>query len=148
VPSRNAVQRAFDAYGAANFAEKKSGTWRRTCGELEQSLNLQKSQYSLRYYLNVKLVLLPGGEGAGIEGRAGSLLGAEDADRLERLLDVDGSDMPGERREAGLLAVLDRLTVVLNKLNTVEAVTTAERQGALAGMGVRGPARVLIDGMA
>jgi hypothetical protein len=57
VPSRNAVQRAFDAYGKSVFAEKRSGTWRRRVGEVEQSLNLQKSQYSLRYYLNIELAL-------------------------------------------------------------------------------------------
>jgi hypothetical protein len=145
VSSRNAVQRAFDAYGKANFAEKKSGTWRRQRGEVAQSLNLQKSQYSLRYYLNVKLVLLPGGEDAGIEGRAGSLLDVEDEERLERLLDIDGSEIAEDHRAAELLSVLDRLTPVLDKFDSVEAVATAERRGALAHMGVRGAARALLD---
>jgi hypothetical protein len=57
VSSRNSVQRAFDAFGKAHFREKRSGTWRRHAGDIEQSLNLQKSQYSLRYYLNVELAL-------------------------------------------------------------------------------------------
>lgn len=145
MPSRNAVQRAFDAYGKASFAEKTAGWWRRVCGEIAQSLNLQKSQYSLRYYLNVKLVLLPGGEGAGIEGRAERLLDAEDADRLQRLLDIEGWQMTEEHREAKLLELLDHLTPVLDKLDSVEAVATAERHGALSHMGIRGPARALLD---
>ena len=145
MPSRNAVQQAFDAYGKVRFAEKTAGWWQRVCGEVAQSLNLQKSQYSLRYYLNLKLVLLPGGEDAAIEGRAERLLEPEDGDRLPRLLDVDGWQMTEEHREAELLELLDRLTPVLDKLNTVQAVATAERQGALSHMGIRGPARALLD---
>jgi hypothetical protein len=76
VPSRNIVQRTFDICGASHFTEKRSGTWRRKFGEVEQSLNLQKSQYSLRYYVNVELAFPAEGDEAYIKGRAERLLRA------------------------------------------------------------------------
>jgi len=54
VSKRNSVQRAFDAFGKAHFQEKRSGTWVRKINGVEQTFNLQRSQYSLSYYLNVQ----------------------------------------------------------------------------------------------
>ena len=143
--SRNIVQRSFDACGKSHFTQKRSGTWRRKLGEVEQSLNLQKSQYSLLYYVNVELAFPAEAEGAHIKGRAGSLLSSEDAERLATLLDVDGHPTPDENREAQLRALLDRLVAVLDELSSIGAVAAKDAEGGFKAMGVTGPARVAID---
>jgi hypothetical protein len=145
VASRNIVQRSFDACGKSHFTQKRSGTWRRKLGEVEQSLNLQKSQYSLLYYVNVELAFPAEAEGAYIKGRAGSLLSSEDAERLATLLDVDGHPMRDENREAQLGALFDRLVAVLDELSSIGAVAAKDADGWFKAMGVTGPARVAID---
>jgi len=50
---RNEVQVEFDAFGKAAEMTKHSGSWYRTGDDVITVLNLQKSQYSLRYYVNV-----------------------------------------------------------------------------------------------
>jgi hypothetical protein len=145
VASRNIVQRSFDACGESHFTQKRSGTWRRKLGEVEQSLKLQKSQYSLLYYVNVELAFPAEAEGAYIKGRAGSLLSSEDAERLATLLDLDGHPMADEHREAQLLALFDRLVSVLDDLASIEAVAAKDADRGFKAMGVTGPARVAID---
>jgi hypothetical protein len=145
VPSRNVVQRSFDTCGKSHFTRKRSGTWRRKLGEVDQSLNLQKSQYSLRYYVNVGLAFSAEGEGAYIRGRAEGLLRPEDGERLVTLLDLDGHSMIDEHREAELLALFDRLVEVLDDLASIEAVAAKDADGGFKAMGVTGPARAAID---
>jgi hypothetical protein len=102
VPSRNVVQRTFDNCGKSYFTQKCSGTWERKLGQVEQSLNLQTCQYSLRYYVNVELAFPAEGEGAYVKGRAESVLSSEDGERLATRLDLDGHPMLDEHREAEL----------------------------------------------
>ena len=143
--SRNAVQRAIDAYGRARFEEKRSGSWVRQSGVIEQTLNLQKSQYSVRYYLNVEFAFGAGDERGGIMGRAEDLLEDADAERLEALLDIDDNPMEDEHREHELALVLERLTPLFADLSSVEAVASHDRRGTFRSMGVTGPARAAID---
>jgi hypothetical protein len=145
VSERNAVQRAFDAFGAARFHKKRSGTWHRQAGVVDQSLNLQKSQYSLRYYLNVELAFVADGGIGRVVGRAEAFLSPADAAQLQELLDIDGVEMAAEHREHQLLALLDRLTPVLDEFGSVEALTAHDRRGTFKAMGVTGPARRTFD---
>jgi uncharacterized protein DUF4304 len=145
MPSRNVVQRTFDTCGKSHFTQKRSGTWRRKLGQVEQSLNLQKSQYSLLYYVNVELAFPAEGEGAYIKGRAERLLRPEDGERLATLLDLDGHPMIDEHREAELVALFDRLLEVLDDLASIEAVAAKNADGGFKAMGVTGPARAAID---
>jgi hypothetical protein len=145
VASRNIVQRSFDACGKSHFTQKRSGTWRRKLGEVEQSLNLQKSQYSLLYYVNVELEFPAEAEGAYIRGRAGSLLDSEDAERLATLLDLDRCPMSDEDRKAQLRVLFDQLVSTLDVLASIEAVAAKDADGWFKAMGVTGPARVAID---
>jgi len=145
VSGRNSVQRAFDAFGKALFREKRSGTWRRQAGVVEQLLNLQKSQYSLRYYLNVELAFAAEDGTGRVVGRAEHLLSPPDAEQLQALLDIDGVEMAEEHREHQLLALLDQLTPILDELTSVEAMTAHDRHGTFKAMGVTGPARRTFD---
>ena len=143
--SRNAVQRAFDAFGRANFREKRSGTWHRQIGHVEQSLNLQKSQHAQRYYLNVELAFPADGATGRVRGRAESLLSPVDSTALQALMDIDGVEMAEEHREHQLLALLDRLRPTLDELSSVEAMTAYDRRGIFKSMLVTGPARDTFD---
>lgn len=142
---RNAVQRAFDAYGKTRFTEKLSGSWTRRTGTIDQKLNLQKSQYSLRYYLNVEFSFGAADERGRIVGRVEALLEEADAERLDALLNVEGNPMEDEHREHQLALMLDQLTPFFDGLSSVEAVARHDRRGTFKGMGVSGPARAVID---
>lgn len=139
------MQRAFDAYGKSAFAEKRSGTWRRRIGEVEQSLNLQKSQYSLRYYLNLEFALPDEDVSAYIRGRAGALLADADRARLEELLNLDAQEIAEEQREAELLDLLGSLTPLLDEFASVTDLATHDRRGTFKAMGITGPARAAMD---
>jgi hypothetical protein len=145
VAPRNAVHRAFDAFGKSRFREKRSGTWRRDVGAVEQSVNLQKSQYSLRYYLNVELAFTTEMGTGRVVGRAEGLLSPADASQLEALLDVERTKMEEEHREHQLIEVLDRLAALLDELSSVQAMAAHDRQGMFDSMGVTAPARDTFD---
>ena len=53
--TRNIIQTTFDEFGKALDGSKKSGSWYITGPDAIAVLNLQKSQYGPRYYLNVGL---------------------------------------------------------------------------------------------
>ena len=118
VSSRNSVQRAFDAFGKAHFQAKESGTWHREIEGILQSFNLQKSQYRLSYYLNVKLDLTGAvpvelaederdlGVRFYIEGRAEGLMPDASGKTLLDLLNIDGTTTTDEHREHQLLDLL------------------------------------------
>ncbi len=50
---RNSIQTTFDEFGKTAGGSKKSGSWYRRSPETIVVLNLQKSQYALRYYVNL-----------------------------------------------------------------------------------------------
>jgi hypothetical protein len=155
---RNSVHRAYDAFGKRHFTEKRSGSWFLIRNGVEQTLNLQKSQYGLRYYLNVLVdfgAVVPPELSAdasdseypcAIKGRVEDLLADPDGERLDRLLDVDGFPMPEERREHELLGFLEeKLAPRLGLLSSLEAVVEYDQQGAWRNFGVYGPARRVLD---
>jgi len=145
VAARNAAHRAFDAFGKLRFREKRSGTWKREVGAVDQSINLQKSQYSLRYYLNIELAFATERGRGRIVGRAESLLSSADAAQLGALLDVHGTKMEGEHREHQLVEILNRLMPLLDELSSVQAMAAHDRRGTFQSMGVTDPARETFD---
>jgi hypothetical protein len=70
------------------------------------------------------------------------MLSADDRDRLERLLDIEGHEMAGEHREAELLALLERrLTPLSDEFASAAALAEHEHSGTFKAMGIIGPAR-------
>jgi hypothetical protein len=63
------------------------------------------------------------------------------ATQLDALLDVAGTTMEEEHREHQLLRVLNRLTPILDELNSIQPLRDHDRQGAFAAVDVTGPAR-------
>lgn len=109
---RNIIQTTFDEFGKALGGSKKSGSWYITGPDAIAVLNLQKSQYGPRYYLNVGLWFLgvalatnPKPSHCHVQSRFELLVPAADRQHLEDLLDLDQA-FDDEERRTGLLAVL------------------------------------------
>jgi hypothetical protein len=134
------VQRAFDEFGERHFDAKRSGTWRRLRNGVEVAFNLQKSQYSLAYYLNLDLDFTAAvptdlaqdendlGYPFQIDGRVDDFLRWEDTQQLRMLLDIEQYAMPEEHREHELLEFLEgHLCPVLDELQSLEGLVAFER---------------------
>ncbi len=155
---RNSVQRAFDAFGKAHFQEKRSGTWIRETNGVQQTFNLQKSQYSLSYYLNVEFDFTAAvppemshdesdlGIRFYIEGRAEGFLSKDDTSRLRDLLDIEDYQLEEEHREHELLAFLEaKLTPVLRDLDSLDGIQAYDRADVFrAFLTTRSARRVLL----
>jgi hypothetical protein len=141
---RNSVQRAFDAFGRNHFREKRSGWWCRESHGVEQKLNLQKSQYSLRYYLNLAIAFdgaVPPhlaeheddlGIGKYLEGRVEGLLPEAIDEELRQLLDIDDFPLAEEQREHRLLNLLEQhAKPLLDGLYSLEGLHAAYRENDL-----------------
>jgi hypothetical protein len=59
---RNAVHRGFDRFGKDAGGEKKSGGWYWRSDEVVAVVDLQKSQYGPKYYVNVAFWLRAAGD--------------------------------------------------------------------------------------
>ena len=63
----------------------------------------------------------------------------------DALLDLDGHQMPEERREAELLDLLGSLTPLLNEFASAADLAAHDRRGTFKAMGITGPARSVMD---
>lgn len=147
---RNAVQQAFDRFGEAADAEKKSGSWYRYRDEVISISNLQKSQYGPQYYFNQGFWLRqldderhPKHNQAHIVARVEDL-----APEIERqvgeLLDLD-CEMPDEQRVEDLVALLnEHLLPLIERGESVAGLRSMVDDGTLASAGIRGPAQLAL----
>ena len=108
---RNAVHRGVDRFGKESSGEKKSGGWYWRSDEVVAVVDLQKSQYGPKYYVNVAFWLRAVGDErwpktwkSHIAMRIEDLPGVE-RDRVECLLDLE-SDVADEQRVDELSALL------------------------------------------
>jgi hypothetical protein len=115
---RNAVHRGFDRFGKESGGEKKSGGWYWRSDEVIAVVDLQKSQYGPKYYVNVAFWLRALGEerfpktsNAHLWVRLGALPGVE-RETAECLLNLE-CDVPEEQRVDGLSALLATSVVPL-----------------------------------
>ena len=107
---------------------------------VEQKLNLQKSQYSLRYYLNIEIAFdaaVPPhlatheddlGVGKYLQGRVEGLLREPIDEELAQLLDIEDFPLVEEQREHRLLALLElHVTPLLAGLYSLQGLVVAYR---------------------
>lgn len=113
---RNIVQEAFDGFVLDHGYSKRSGSWYRTQRETVAVMNLQRSNYSPRYFINVALWLsvfgpepYPKEHVCHIRTRLERLF--DDAAQLEAALDLDRTVEDGQRVStiSAALAVADDL---------------------------------------
>ena len=132
---RNIIQATFDEFGKASGGLKKSGSWYFRRPETIFVLNLQKSQYALRYYVNVALWLLAAGPADApepshchVQTRLEGLVPPAVHDRLTALLDLD-SPVDDEARRDELLSLLrEHLLPIMEAASTLEALHSGEGQ--------------------
>lgn len=146
---RNEVQVEFDAFGKAAGMTKQSGSWYRASDEVITVLNLQKSQYSLSYYINVGWWLRALGDAKfpkehelHVRIRLDALL-PDEAEEVKALLDLE---RPVENRADRLREVLQsELRPILGHTGSVEGLRALRRESRLKAAAVRGPAIPLLD---
>lgn len=139
-----AVQRVFDEFCRDAGFTKKSGTWYRRGDEIITMLTLQKSNYSVRYYVNVDLwfaaidpATFPKHHHGHVNSRADHA--------LDPFLTLDDADDPGD--PAGLRNALDEhLLPVLAATATLADLRSDAGRAYLRKSGVRAGVRELIDG--
>jgi hypothetical protein len=146
---RNEAQIEFDAFGKTAGMTKHSGSWYRACNDVIIVLGLQKSQYSLSYYVNVGWWLLPLGDAKfpkehelHVRIRLDALL-PDRADEAKALLDLE---RPIENRSERLRELLESgLRPTLEQTNSVEGLRVLRRESRLKAAAVRGPAVPLLE---
>jgi hypothetical protein len=124
---------------------KQSGSWYRANDAVITVVNLQKSDYSRNYYLNVAFWLKALGEEKFPKahvchvGIRLDMLLPDQAEEIKALLDLEG-EVEGDRG-ARLLDLLEtRLLPLLNEGSSVEGLRKWQREGRLKAAAVRGPA--------
>jgi hypothetical protein len=125
---RNAVHRGFDRFGKECSGEKKSGGWYWRSDEVVAVVDLQKSQYGPKYYVNVAFWLRAVGDErfpktwkSHIAGRITDLPGVERG-RVECLLDLECAVRDEQR--------VDELSALL----ATAVIPFIERGASLAGL--------------
>jgi hypothetical protein len=151
VAERNAIQRAIDEFAQAGGMVKQSGSWYLTRDEVTVLVNLQKSQYSSSYYLNVGFWFaalaenrFPKEQECHVRVLAELLIPAIAAE-LKELLDLQTS-VPDADRQRRLQAVLSsELLPVLELGSSLKGVRDLRGRGSLQAAAVRGPALPLLN---
>ena len=129
---------------------RKSSTWRRSCIEVTQVVNLQKSNYDDTYFLNIAFWIdLLGDPGPAVReeqchvrGRAmPDLLGEQS--RVEEFLSVRSRLEKGERLEGLRAALQDEVLPLLERMNCIEGIRAEIRRSK--PWAVRRTAHELLD---
>lgn len=145
------IQQTFDAYAKRHDFTKKSGSWYLRRPETILVLNLQKSQYASRYYVNVAIWLLPLEEAdfpkpwkCHLSTRLDALAEGE-SDQINSLLDLT-QPIPDLERSAKLTGVLESiLAKVIDLSANLERLRSPEASSLLSNMIIfMGPAQELL----
>ena len=148
VSERDEIQLLVDEFARSHGYTKRSGSWFRRQDETLAVLDLQRSDYSHAYYLNVALWLLPLGDATApkehtchVRTRAARLVDDEPA--LERALDMT---KPLDDRSSVVLAALTTADELLAACSTLAGCRSAPGSRLVERSLVRGPAQPLLAG--
>jgi len=150
---RNVVQTTFDEFGKAAGMRKKSGSWLHRSDETVFVLNLQKSNYSVRYYVNVAVWLLALGENDApkenkcqVRTRLDDLVGQSREARLTELLDM-GTQIDDDVRREELLAVFEEhVRPVMDAAQTLDGLRSKAGQALITRSLVTGAGEQVLAG--
>jgi hypothetical protein len=148
---RNAVQRAFDQFGRDAGLKKESGSWYRRGDEVIAVSNLQRSDYSPRYYFNQGFWL----QQLGVERspkysdchvwcRLEQLLPASDR-RSEQLLDLDYVIDEDERISELTTLLRDGIVPLIEQASSVDGLRTLVATDVVPASMVKAQARPLLS---
>lgn len=151
--TRNIIQTTFDEFGKESGGSKKSGSWYWRSPESIFVLNLQKSQYARRYYINAALWLLAAGPAyrpkpshCHIQTRLERLVPEALEEQLVRLLDLDAPPDEGGRPEALLALLRAQLLPVMEASSTLDGLRSGGGQRFVEVSLVDGDGQRLLSG--
>lgn len=143
---RDEVQAVVDRFCKDSGFNKKSGSWYRRQDESIAVINLQRSQHSRAYYLNVALWLLALGEAEApkehtchVRTRLARLV--SDAEALNKALDLEQCD--GDR-SAVVLDALSIADALLRACNSLDGCRQPPGRQLIDRAVIRRPAQVLL----
>jgi hypothetical protein len=142
------IQRLVDGFAHSHGYSKKSGSWYRRQVETIAVLDLQRSDYSHAYYLNVALWLLPLGDATAPEEhtchvRTRATRVVDDEQALELALDMT---KPVADRSSVILAALTVADELLAACSTIAGCRSEPGATLVERSLVRGPAQRLLAG--
>lgn len=150
---RNLIQSMFDDFAKAAGAKKKSGSWYHRGDETVLVLNLQKSNYATRYYVNVALWLLPLGDADApkenkchVRTRLTRLVPEEFEGRVEALFDLDINIDETTRRKELSAVLREHLLPVVEAVSSLDGLRSGAGQRLIQRSLVTGPAQRLLQG--
>jgi len=151
VTIRNSVQVAFDRFCAEMGMEKHSGSWYSPGQEVRAVLNLQRSQYAPKYYINIGFCLgttanlrYPREVDCEIRDRLDGVL-PDLREELKDLLDLrtDIDDAPRIGRLTDILT--SYLRPLLEDASTLNGLRALNAKGVFRWAGIRPPATTLLQ---
>lgn len=148
---RNVVQTTFDEFGKAAGMRKQSASWLQRSDETVFVLNLQRSNYSVRYYVNVAVWLLALGENDApkennchVRTRLDDLVGHSQEARLTELLDM-GAQIDDHVRRLELLSVFEvHVRPMMHAAQTLNGLRSEVGQALITRSLVTGAAEQLL----
>jgi hypothetical protein len=157
-PELDAVKRSFFAWGRGHGFARRSHELSWPPGETTVMLELQRSDYSRSYYVNIGIAIADLHEApvtrfglADIDLRAAALDSSRDPRLLEtshkelqQLLDLE-NDLDEDTREAGLIRRLDQLLPILDAASTLDGLRKLYCDGFLTRSLMRKEARALLS---
>lgn len=153
VSERNVIQITFDEFGKSSGCWKKSGSWYRRGSETVVVLNMQKSQYATRYYINVAVWLLALGEADApkenkchIRTRLTQLVPRELEEQVNALLDLNSPIGDDDRRDELLVVLREHLLPLMDGSSTTEGLRSGNGQRLIERSLLTGPAQRLLQG--
>lgn len=146
----NAIQAALAGFALSAGAVKRSGAWYRRGDDVVTVLELQKSQYGPKYYLNIGLWLLSLGDvpypkpvqchaQTRLEVQVPQVLRPE----LEKLMDLEAPIDDEDRRSQLQMLFSEHLSPILDVSRRV-ATLRSDGAGFLKPAAIRGPAVPLL----
>jgi hypothetical protein len=149
--TRDVIQVAFDDFAKNAGFSKRSSSWYRSGSDVVTVLNLQRSQYGPKYYINIGLWLVALGEATTpkehhchVRTRL-ELLAGDARETLEKLLDI-GSPMDDEARASEIAAFLEvHLAPILKATVSLESLRSPHGITFVAKSLVVGPARPVLS---
>jgi hypothetical protein len=150
----NIMQSTFDHFAKALGGRKKSGSWYIAGPDAVVVLNLQKSNYANKYYVNIGLWFTGVGPAKDpkptychLQARAETLVDDTHRPRLEALLTVE-SDRPVDEHERDLLEALDsQIRPYIEAGQTLAGLTTSAGQRLLRKSMLDGDGQRFLSGV-
>ncbi|MCO6177125.1 DUF4304 domain-containing protein [Ciceribacter sp. RN22] len=137
--ARELIEGAMDIPLSATGFKKKSATWHRDYADVVLIVNLQKSQYSTKFYVNFGIYVKSLGGGGEIKEhlchvrfRLPAIVSAHN-EEVEAVFDLENESLSAhERREAITALIGDVALPVLTELASRERLVEAINSGRLA----------------